>query len=108
MNYKLTRAHPWSEYEELRRKLQKKARKKTKQSFAQKQFITSTDCPQAGVNHHERSHTKRMKSFLPAATTESRAGERKVELNWHMRKGSEREGSELNPIQLYNLISYVN
>lgn len=73
MNYKLTRVHPWSEYEEPKRKLQEKTGKNEKQRLAQgqlqKRFITFTDCPQAGVNHDERSHTKRIKSSLPAVAS---------------------------------------
>lgn len=34
-----------------------------------KQLITSTDYPQADVNHEERSHTKRIKSSLTAITS---------------------------------------
>lgn len=41
------------------------------QGQLRKQLITSTDCPQAGVNHDERSHTKRIKSSLPAVASMS-------------------------------------
>lgn len=77
-----------------------KGEKKEKQRLAQvqlqKRFITSTDCPQAGVNLDERSHTKRIKSSLPAVASMNdgaRSGrlERKVETNWRMRKEGARE-----------------
>lgn len=97
----LTRAHPWREYKELKRKLREKAReKKTKkkqrvaQGQLQKQFITSTDCPQAGVNHDERSHTKRIKSSLPAASMNDGAtsgGEESRDKLAYEKRGTERE-----------------
>lgn len=90
----MSRAHPWSEYEELNRKLQEKVRKKKKnRDWPRVSCESSSSHPQIvrrRVSITMRGHTQRESKVLfqwrHERTMERQAEESKVQIKWRERE----------------------